>query len=293
MIQENLEEKTLVYSEDLFWNTIIKNVDFKNFRLPTIDEKTDNTLSRDYINDDTHYLLNSKNFRCDEFKKNHDGLHILFGGCSCTLGTGNDLENVWAYKLYNEIKKENKVSGYYNLGHKGGGIISIIHTILLYIENYGKPDVLFLLLPNAERDEKYFSDTEYTTFFVTIMMYKLLEMFCESNKIKLISTSWIIDDDKIDLMSSLKNKLSNKMYRKRKNQKHNDSYFLQLLQQNTKTFKLININLIDNLIFNYVKENKNSPNLYEAKDYGRHYGTAFNHAWMIYMLERFMEINND
>lgn len=290
-----MTEKDLVndYQDDLFWKSIIKKMNFKNFRLPTIDEESLDDNVKNYINHNTHYQLNEHGFRSDGFIKNHDGLHVLFAGCSCTLGTGNDLQDVWAYQLYNELKKSNKVSGYYNLGQKGGSFISIMHSILLYIDLYGNPDVIFLLLPSTERDEKYFSDTKYTNDFIITLLYKMFELFCESKNIKLISSSWVIDDSEVGLLKSIQNKLSNKMYRRRFDSDIEESHGLKILENNSKTFKMMNLKNIDSLMFNYIQNNSEKENLYEAKDPGRHYGSAFHYAWMKEMLGRYKETNNE
>lgn len=281
------------YSSDLFWKSIIKQMDFNNFRLPCLDEENVDSSEKSFINHGVQYNLNSYNFRSNEFIKDHDGTHVLFAGCSCTLGTGLDIEDVWSYKLYNELKKEYKLSGYFNLGHLGGSFLSIFHNFILYIEKYGNPDIIFLLLPHTERDEKYFSDHEYTNDFVLILFYKLFEMYCEKNNIILISSSWVIDDQKINMINSIKNKLSNKMYRRRSNAIVEESHGLKLLENNSKTFRLMNLKELDNNIFEYSNNNKDKDNLYEAKDNGRHYGSAFHHAWMIHMINNFYRRINE
>lgn len=97
------------------------------------------------------YSYNSHFFRCDEFKKNHDGLHIVFGGCSNTEGVGSSEDKMWSHMLYNKIKEKNLTSGYYNLGKSGHGWHKVIHQFRVYVKNYGAPDYFFILLPNLMR----------------------------------------------------------------------------------------------------------------------------------------------
>jgi hypothetical protein len=97
------------------------------------------------------YRYNSDWFRSENFTKTHDGMHLLFAGCSNSEGIGADIENTWSSMLYEEIANHNKVSGYFNLSQSGAGIDSIVHNITTYINKYGSPDVIFILLPNILR----------------------------------------------------------------------------------------------------------------------------------------------
>ena len=93
------------------------------------------------------YSINSHGLRSDEFITNHDGKHILFAGCSNTFGLGNFLEDVWSYKVYKEIEKNEKVSGYFNIGSPGATISEISYQIFVYCKDYGYPDTVFINLP--------------------------------------------------------------------------------------------------------------------------------------------------
>ena len=97
------------------------------------------------------YKYNSEWFRSDNFTKTHDGMHVLFSGCSNSEGVGADIENTWSNMLYKEIKEHHKTSGYFNLGQAGAGIDSIVHNITTYVNKYGAPDILFILIPNILR----------------------------------------------------------------------------------------------------------------------------------------------
>jgi len=101
--------------------------------------------------DNVRYYFNSLGYRSDEFTKNHDGEHILFAGCSETEGMGGNLDSNWAHIMYTELSKKTKLSGFFNLSRGGWGHQVIIPNIIQYIKTYGKPNKIFLLLPNIPR----------------------------------------------------------------------------------------------------------------------------------------------
>lgn len=98
------------------------------------------------------YKYNSDWFRSEHFTKNHDGLHIVFHGCSNTEGIGANIEDTWTHMLYTELCKTNKISGYFNLARSGAGWHRIIQNFITYVNKYGAPDYLFLLHPNILRN---------------------------------------------------------------------------------------------------------------------------------------------
>jgi hypothetical protein len=156
--------------------------------------------------------VNSHGFRSDEFKKNHDKKHILFSGCSITYGSGLLENEIWAKKLYNRLNIKNDLSGFFNLGLPGISIFEIVANIFRYIDNFNKPDSIFIAMPNYQRryvsnpltfnlkDEvanpknkvfhgvyknnvkDEFSDTLHIYAYHYLMF---LEMFCKSNNIDL------------------------------------------------------------------------------------------------------------
>ena len=107
------------------------------------------------------YKYNSRGFRSDEFKKDHDGKHILFAGCSETEGVGTKLDNLWAYRVYEKIKDSEKCSGFFNIGIRALTVDLIMGQILAYIEDYGKPDVLFINYPDFFRYYKWDEENEH------------------------------------------------------------------------------------------------------------------------------------
>jgi len=173
------------------------------------------------------YQYNKNFFRSDDFKRVHDGKHILFSGCSETEGVGGNIEDSWSHILYNRISKEEKCSGFFNLAKSGWGWSRIIPNSLIYFKKYGYPDVFFIMLPNHQRkfyyEENDFSDENFiywqtypSSYFTYKEKYKIertstpkeyLEDFvnflinwktfcelCKSNNVKLIFSTWDILD---------------------------------------------------------------------------------------------------
>jgi len=104
------------------------------------------------IDQSSFYQTNSHGLRSEEFTKNHDGKHLLFAGCSNTFGLGNFIEDVWAYRLYSEISKTEKVSGYFNVGSPGATISEILYQIFMYCNHYGYPNFVFINFPDYYRE---------------------------------------------------------------------------------------------------------------------------------------------
>ena len=66
------------------------------------------------------------NYRCDLFKKDHHKKHIVFMGDSYTAGDGLEIRDTWAYKVYDKIKRNEDVSGYFNIAFSGASFIECI-----------------------------------------------------------------------------------------------------------------------------------------------------------------------
>lgn len=148
------------------------------------------------------------NFRCDQYTKNHDGLHILFMGDSFAQGDGLEKEEVWCYKTYKKIFDLQKTSGYFNIGISGGSNYESIDKFFKYCSLYGNPDIIFFILTETIRDSymvpgKFYrvglADNEYRHAINTnegIKMfsenvYSYFEKYCKFNNIKLYSFSWL------------------------------------------------------------------------------------------------------
>jgi hypothetical protein len=156
--------------------------------------------------EDISYITNSCGHRSDEFKKNHDGLHILFAGCSTTFGEGLPYMSNWSGNLYNKISKDIKTSGYFNLSFLGGSTELIIANINKYIINYNSPDILFIHIPESIRGMFYWSGYQYyisrdnnqlkqqNLWYVYNMMLAL-EITCKYANTKLLWTTWDESDN--------------------------------------------------------------------------------------------------
>lgn len=184
------------------------------------------------------YVFNNEYFRCDEFTNIHNGRHILFAGCSETEGQGGNLEDAWGNILLEEVKKTQNVSGYYNIGKSGYGWQKVITQLRVYIAKYGKPDNLFVLLPNMGRsiewsiggnmwharqehpilheNEKSFEENMYMgiqtpekykkTFIDFVISWRLFEDFCAASGINLLWGTWKdVDNYNIDKLNLFNN----------------------------------------------------------------------------------------
>jgi hypothetical protein len=99
------------------------------------------------------FSLNSSGLRSDEFTSDHkDKMHVLFAGCSNTFGDGLPLEFIWAKKVHESISEQSQTSGYFNIAFPGASMLFITMQIFKYVDLYGTPDLLFVMLPDAERE---------------------------------------------------------------------------------------------------------------------------------------------
>jgi len=143
------------------------------------------------------YKYNKDWYRSDTFKKDHDGLHILFAGCSNTEGVGNNIDNVWPKIVYNEISKDYKTSGFFNLGRGGYGWHKIISAVLEYCNKYTSPDILVINHPNILRSYYWIEEEKrwmYTQQFPYATERKiqdkiLLEAMKDDNPLKFLNIS--------------------------------------------------------------------------------------------------------
>ena len=94
------------------------------------------------------YTLNHEYFRCEEFTTEHVKPHILFAGCSQTEGVGAPLNTVWSKVLLEKISPE---SQFFTIAKSGFGWQKIISNFMIYVDRYGAPEYLFVLLPNLGR----------------------------------------------------------------------------------------------------------------------------------------------
>lgn len=131
---------------DLTWAEILVNEENRKFTI--IPPELYNNAKDDGL---IEYLYNKDFFRCDDFKKEHDGKHILFAGCSNTEGVGAPIEEVWSKIVYEELCKKYKLSGFFNIAKAGYGWQKIINNFNVYSKKYGFPEYLIILMPNVKR----------------------------------------------------------------------------------------------------------------------------------------------
>lgn len=210
----------------LFFNKIDSVVRSKEEEFLINSEK----ILPEFIGDDkVRYYFNSLGFRSDEFLENHTGKHVLFAGCSETEGFGGNLEDCWSHMVYTELCKKEKISGFFNLSRAGWGNEIIIANIIQYISRYGKPDKIYMLLPNLSRMFEYvgqeenletYRHTQLTPYWSQkevkgndgekrkrqtlehqrnmipsfLILMKLFEEYCMSNNIKLVWGTWAQED---------------------------------------------------------------------------------------------------
>jgi len=252
----------------------------------------------DYKDNPDEFPINSNFFRSDEFKDKHEGKHILFSGCSVTYGIGLYTKETWSYLLYDKIKKNEKVSGYYNLGTPGTSIFDIVFNVFKYIKKYGNPDVIFIDLPDLNRfyalldsfngpfkwqdkiegnpldfiKNNFFHASQkpnagenfsfvYEKLIYTYQYLSMLETYCKNNNIKLFLFSYIGMLEHFLSMTDI-------------------SRYYQL-----KSSK------IDQLVYDYHQQNKDDKFYLIARD-NAHPGTGQHHAWAELMYEIYLGDKN-
>lgn len=112
---------------------------------------------RKYFNDSPEPVLgifNDFGQRCDDFKKDHgDKLHVLYAGCSFTYGEGVPIDLSWSGIVHEYINSYiADTSGYFNVGKGGLNFKRIQNQIMGYIKYSGKPDIIFINLPEIGRE---------------------------------------------------------------------------------------------------------------------------------------------
>ena len=145
----------LINKEDCFADLTDNKFDLSQFSgLPRSSKIFYKANSEPSISNTDHsvtYKYNDDWFRSENFINKHDGLHVLFSGCSESEGVGDNIEHAWTNILYKKISKDIKCSGFFNLSRSGWGWSKIVANALIYFEKYGYPDLYFILLPNHQR----------------------------------------------------------------------------------------------------------------------------------------------
>lgn len=136
---------------DITWMRGLSPMPEKLTILPAENALDDNTVT---------YSYNKQGFRSDNFTNNHQGkTHILFAGDSEAEGYGANMGEFWPSIIYNQLLGHDP-SGFFNLSKGGWGWEKIIANSMIYFEKYGKPDYMFILLPNIARLWHYMGDSD-------------------------------------------------------------------------------------------------------------------------------------
>lgn len=100
------------------------------------------------------YRINSDGYRSNHFKQlDSNSINILYAGCSFTFGEGLPESLTWTHMLTEKIKNihPDKKVEHFNLSQPGAGIVQVIRVCFEYFKKYGKPDYLFLMIPDVLR----------------------------------------------------------------------------------------------------------------------------------------------
>jgi hypothetical protein len=173
----------------------------------TYSEEYDQKLE---IDPRVEYKLNNYAHRCDDFSTlDKEKTNILFAGCSSTFGHSLPEKYIWSKKLYDALPFENK-GPFNSIGIPGAGIEKIVSNILKYCNQFGNPDYIFIAHADFTREMLYDSttdqflnkihldyrensleqDKDFYLMFKFQLLYRILEIYCKSHNIKLLSYSW-------------------------------------------------------------------------------------------------------
>lgn len=110
-------------------------------------------------NEIINYKLNNYGLRCDDFYPiDNPQNHIIFAGCENTIPMDVKYEDGWAYRIHKEFFK-NKCN-FINLSYPGADSDRIVFNILKYINTYGKPSKIFILMPELIRAYGFWPETK-------------------------------------------------------------------------------------------------------------------------------------
>jgi hypothetical protein len=178
--------------------------------------------------EDNEYVLNSNGLRCDEFTKLDKQDHILFAGCEYTLPINENLNDAWSYNLYKYFL--GTTGTFRSLSYPGADPQKIVSNIIKYVDLYGAPSKIFILMPEIIRQYGYWSEGKVykpkmyrqlksedgiehnamaepnnVPLNLLILNYvrsiRTLESFCKAQSINLLWTTW--DKDTSDVLKSI------------------------------------------------------------------------------------------
>jgi hypothetical protein len=104
------------------------------------------------------YYINEDGFRGRSLNKfNKNNINVLFIGCSITQAVGLPEEQSWYKKLIDKMIQDNPgvEINYYNLSVSGIGFEIILKNMITFLNNVGKPDFIFCLIPQISRQLRW------------------------------------------------------------------------------------------------------------------------------------------
>jgi len=147
-------------NKELFKNSIQPDPAFYsaiNLNLNKVDYISPSEFINGELDEDISYLINYYGHRSDEFSKIHNNKHILYSGCSNTTGMAAPYKINWATMLHDKINLGND---FYRLSYCSGGYQKIILNLFKYFNEFGNPEVLFLLLPHTSREILFLNSSD-------------------------------------------------------------------------------------------------------------------------------------
>lgn len=164
--------------------------------------------------DRVNFRLNNFGHRSEDFVAlDKNKVNILFAGCSETFGESLPEKHSWPHHVVHDLEKDSVNLGPIQiLGFPGGSMSKIVRNIFKYVDKFGQPDYILLFAPDSIRFEMYnlenkkhqiknnadiadmYKDVSYNAIYDLFsnycQQYELLRIFCKTNNIKLLSTSW-------------------------------------------------------------------------------------------------------
>jgi hypothetical protein len=185
-------------------------------------------MNKDPLDDMTvEYIYNNRGFRSDNFTRDHNKKHVVFSGCSEGEGIASPLDTMWNKKIYDFLNIDGTYDGFFNVAIDNFGFHKIVFNLINYINEYGKPDEIFILFPDTCRLNKWdTNESNYSQIWANpddlidlkdqekfmnaiidfIPFMKLFEEYCSSNNIKLIWSTWSYKESKVySLLGTFKN----------------------------------------------------------------------------------------
>lgn len=237
-------------------------------------------------------------------KKDFNGPRYLFSGCSITAGESLNKEDSWSWKLYKKLQDE---SGYpaetfFNLACSGMSVTESIDQVFKYCSEFGLPESIFILFPDPFRDAKYCGPNDDESDALKTLIYTkyfYLELFCKTNNIKLLSSTWYKNLSNID--NSFLPSKNEKYYPDRKELRAdwsdqlnvNSVNLLDLILSDFDTFLKYDEDLLTKSVleFHLLKNKEDKINSLVASD-DVHPGTSFHDFWAKFFYDRYKEESN-